>query len=353
MSSIYFNYTDSACPYHRLLLPARYCSEKFAIEHGWEFLVGDGLPPGHDIYVLTGLVNEATIIHIARLKRRGAKFVWSVDDDWKTIPDWNPAKPTEDQLALYDLLKQMADWVMTSTPHLASTFDDIKHKVVCAPNLLDLARFPQVQHQVDDKTGLKHYNMEVSLPVRIVWSGGITHKNDMEVMTDTLERVLGTYNPSQVIVVFQGMAPPPRLLRKYLHRGLFHQPAVPFAAYQNILNSINPHIYLAPLAPVEFNLSKSNLRVIEGWALMATPLASDWGEYRCIQSGEDGRLADTPDEWWTGLNRLIKDHEYRLQLAANGRQRVEAQYSWDNPRCRQPWNEAFTKILGIENECSS
>lgn len=344
-NSIYFNYPyDAGCPYHRLLLPARFCGEDIGKLTGWTFHVGDGFPPGHNIYALTGLPNESAVIMVARLKAKGAKFVWSLDDDWLSIPDWNPAKPNDNQLAMWYLLREIADWIIVSTPRIAETLKDVSDKVLIAPNLLDLSAFPPCDYSVMEN-GERAYNIKFQMPVRVVWSGGVTHSGDVAVIEDVIERILSTYTFQQVAVIFQGMAPPSKLVTKYLYKGLFHQPSVPFTSYQQVLNSINANVYLAPLAPIGFNLSKSNLRIMEAWALMAPPIASEWGEYSCIRSGHDGRLVINSDGWWDALNRLIKDHEYRFTLAANGRKRVEDEYDWNNKKCRKPWYQLFSKIL--------
>lgn len=342
MPKFFFNYSvDSACPYHRLLLPARYCRDEMAAR-GVELVAGEGMPPGYDVYFFHGLANQDGVLAFQKLKNKGAKFVWSVDDDWLTIPDWNPAKPDEDGIASYHLLKGLADWVLTSTPHLARTFSDVGRKVLCAPNLMDVSAFPEVPYTTMPD-GSRNYAFDVRLPVRVVWTGGVTHKKDVEVMTEAADMVLDRLK-GKAVVVYQGMSPPAPLLTKYLHRGLFHQKSVPFASYQSILNSVQANVYLAPLAKVDFNLAKSNLRVMEGWCLMAPPVATPWGEYNCIQSGVDGRYADSPDEWYSAIHRLVTDHPYRLTMAAEGRKRVEESYSWAEPSCRVDWVNAFTRI---------
>lgn len=343
MPTMYFNYPqDSACPFHRLLMPARFCGPAFK-EYGWTIECGEGLPPGKDVYVFHGLPNEVAVFEAAKLKRKGARFVWSVDDDWTTIPDWNPARPGDQGLAIYDIMVNLADFILTSTPALAATFD--RPGVLCAPNLIDSAAFP-APPKVTENDGSTRYDFKVELPIRVTWVGGGTHKGDVEVLVEPLARLLDKHGPGRVALIFQGLAPPPALLGRYLHRGLYHQPPVPFASYQKIVNSIKPDVYLGPLAKIPFNLSKSNLRLMEGWMLCAPPVATPWGEYGCIRSGEDGRVADSPEEWYSALNRLVTDHEYRLGMAARGRDRAEAEYDWNNPACRKPWYEAIARILG-------
>lgn len=346
MNSLHMNWPmDGGCTYHRILQPARFCGEAFK-KYDWEVSVGEGLPPGHDIYWLHGLPSPFAITELVKAKRRsGSKIVWGLDDDWLSIPDWNPATPSDEAMANYEIMKSIADWIVCSTPQLASTLSSVSPKVLWAPNLLDLSLFP-IPNYTTDSAGGRNYDIQVDIPVRVVWSGGNTHKNDLIEMEEAIHKVMENFTRDEVVVIYNGMMPPPKLLTKYLHKGLFHQPSVPFCQYQKVLNSITPSIYLAPLSPIEFNLSKSNLRIIEGWALMACPVASDWGEYKCVKEGKNGFLAWTPSDWYDGLSRLIKDHESRVKMAINGRQVVEREYDWNNPVCRAKWYEVFAKILG-------
>lgn len=347
MNSLWMNFPqDSACTFHRILQPGRYCSDTIK-EFGWETHVGDGLPTGHDVYWLHGLPSMHAIVELVKLQRKGAKIVWGVDDDWLTIPDWNPAKPSEESMANYDIMKKMADWIVVSTPHLWDTFSDVADKVRWAPNLLNLGAFntPPFESAQD---GGRYYSLEVELPIRMVWSGGHTHKNDLLEMEEPLVKIMEKFTKDKVVLIYNGMPPPPSLLKKYLHNGLFHQPPVPFPQYSNVLNSIKCDIYLAPLAPIEFNLSKSNLRIIEGWALKTCPVASNWGEYgKTIKHEENGVLVNSPEEWYDSLARLIEDHQYRLQMAINGRNLVEKEYDWNVPQARSQWISVFRDILDI------
>lgn len=354
MPSVWFMYPgDNGCAWHRCLLPARYCAPALA-EAGWDLLVGEGLPVGHDIYVLHGLPVAQALGEIGKIKRRGATFVWSVDDDWSTIPDWNPANPGDSGMAVYEIMRRFADYIIVSTPALARTFSDRADTVLMAPNLLDVSVFPRLPVE-EDGNGKSYVNVQPKLPVRVVWAGGPTHTGDLDPVTEVLDEFCAKYvlpdgngNHQRAVLIYFGAMPHPRLLRKYLNRGLFHQPMVPLASYQSVLNSIDAHVYLAPLAPIAFNESKSNLRVMEAWALCAAPVASAWGEYNCITSGSDGRLATTPDEWWSGLKRLVTDAEYRIRLAVNGRMRLERDYDWNKPECRAPWMKVFERLTGVK-----
>jgi glycosyltransferase involved in cell wall biosynthesis len=69
-------------------------------------------------------------------------------------------------------------------------------------------------------------------------------------------------------------------------------------------------------------------------------VASPVGVNRAIiRHGENGLLADTPEEWAGGLARLIEDAALRARLGQAARRTVEAEYSL--ARC----SEAFVAVL--------
>jgi glycosyltransferase involved in cell wall biosynthesis len=251
-------------------------------------------------------------------------------------------------------MKEIADYIIVSTPALAATFSDVKDKVLVAPNLLDLSMYPEVASEEftdsDGKKG-KYYDIKVHTPVRVVWVGSETHRGDVDEITEGLDEFLAKYcglqNGNKAVVIFSGMLPHGNIVRKYLHKGLLHQPMVPFVSYHQVLTSIQPHVYLAPLASIPFNQAKSNLRVIEGMALCAPSVASSWGEYETtIKDGVDGVLSYTPDSFYSKLVEVVTDPEYRVSLASHGRMKVETQYNWAEKKCRQAWYNVFDKILG-------
>lgn len=330
---------DNACPFHRMLMPARFCAPDFA-PLGCDIKVGAHLESGRDWIAVHGLPEPLFMLEVQRHKNKGSKFLWSLDDDFLSIPESNPAKPGEIGLVVYEIAKAIADLILVSTRAIADTLSDVAHKVVVAPNLIDLSAFPKWDRNAT--------TAEVELPVKIGWAGGPTHKDDTEQLVDPLSRVLDRFGPDQVQLVWFGPLPPPTLIRDYLRKGLLYQPMEMFANYQLMINAIDPDIWLAPLDPVPFNASKSNLRIMEAWGLQAVPVATPHGEYNCIRSGEDGRYAATADEWYSALSRLVQDHEYRMNLADHGRYRVGQEYDWNNFACRKPWLDVFARIFDVD-----
>lgn len=352
----YFFYpNDGGVSFHRTLQPARFCQNRY--KDKWNFEVGPGPAHGRELYYFAGLPDtrnaQNTLLEIQYLRRKGAKFVWSVDDDWLSIPEWNPANPGDSGLCVYDVMKELADYVVVSTPYLAETFKELGDKVLIAPNLLDLSLYPQVPFNYftdnDGRSG-KQYEIKIQQPVRVVWSGSETHRGDIEEITDPLDRFLDGYCgvgvQQKATVMFVGMFPHGSIVRKYLHKGLFYQAMVPFASYHSLISSTQPAVCLAPLTKIPFNRGKSNLRILESWALCAAPVATSWGEYSTtINHRQDGMISGTIEQFYSDLEEVVNDHELRVSLASHGRMQVEMQYNWDREECKSQWYNVFDRIL--------
>jgi glycosyltransferase involved in cell wall biosynthesis len=330
--------TDDACRFHRCLQPARFVPQDLPGVRLDCSSLNAHLSDGYDAFCMHGLPMPESFEQVAKWHRHGKKFVWSLDDDFLSVPDWNPAKPPDRAMDSYYLARSLADHILVSTPALADTFGGRwANRVVLAPNLLDLTLHPPAGHPPGD--GL----------LTVMWSGGPTHARDVDAVVPAVRRVLDEH-PGKVQVVWFGQSPHPALAASHLHKGLVWQPGVPLSMYWQVLAGIRPHIVLAPLLPCDFNLSKSAIRVYEAWALSAAVLATPWGEYAGVRDGEDGLVCRTEDDWYDHLSLLVRDAESRAALAAAGRRRVEAYHSWQSPAARRPWADGWSKILGADRE---
>lgn len=325
---------DEGCRFHRLLQPARFvgAEPEFAGR-----VVCDKFPdrrPGDAVVVHGGFMERSLPVWVGEAVHEGGKFVWSIDDDFKSIPDWNPYKPKPEAWWGYHFPARAADAVLCSTESLADTFrGKVFGDVFVAPNLHDLTLYPTPEPPKN--TGV----------VTIVWAGSPTHRRDVEVVEKAVDHVLTKYS-RRAEFIFIGGPPPDGLMQRWLHRGLDVLDGQPLALYPQVLTAARPHVFLAPMFPCDFNRSKSNLRVLDGWALSSAVVASPFGEYACVRDGLDGLVAGSPDEWVDALDALVRNDGLRERLGAAGRKRAEAEYDWNNPACRGPWRAFYRAVLG-------
>ncbi len=336
MSSLFLSYlSDSPCPYHRLLCPARFTAPDFPNDT-IDCTGGGRIPAGYDVYGFTGCPYPQSFAEFGQWMLAGAKFLWSVDDDHQSVPDWNPSKPSQEMMGAWHLVGRACDHILCSTHHLAGTFPrEIRYKTLVAPNLLDLNQYPNNGPAGEDG------------PIRVLWSGSSTHLHDTAKVTEAVDILLSKWGDRKAQFIFFGQPPPQILLKKYLHRGVVWQMMVPFVQYWQVVNSFRPHIVLAPLDDCLFNRSKSNLRVLEAWALNAAVVASPVGEYgTTVVHGSSGLLASTTDEWVDALTVLVESASLRSRYAVTGRAEVEKNWNWRRWECRRPWREVFAHVLG-------
>ncbi len=101
-------------------------------------------------------------------------------------------------------------------------------------------------------------------------------------------------------------------------------------------------IGVMPLRNSAWERGKCAFKIIQYFALGIPAVASPVGMNKdVIDSGENGYLASTDDEWREALERLIHDKNLRQKLGENGRNKVKNEYST---------KVLFPKILDVIRE---
>lgn len=310
---------QNPCLYNRIYLPAIH-SKHDNIEH----TVGTNLPTtGFDAVHIHGVHNVEDIVEFLRFKIRGIKVLWSIDDDYLSIPMWNGNALNESRLEFYQMATALADSIIVTNASLDATFKRTSDCHV-APNLIaEVVDFQKPKNDV----------------VKILWQGSTTHKEDLAIVGPALENVLGKYG-DKVEMVYWGSNPTDELYKQFAYKNLTIEDAVPIAKYHKKLKAINPDIVVAPLVDCPFNRSKSNLRILDAWSCKAAVIASSVGDYRStINAGIDGIL--TNDNFQRYLEMLIEEEQYRKDLQEEGFARCKKDYNWATD----------TKWVGVFERC--
>ena len=283
----------------------------------WDSSDGKEPPPSVRIMGLAKPI-EADVIVMQRPSRRwwsdlipfvqasGVKVVVDVDDMFAHIDDGNVAKggyatkgaKAEAQGADWiDLACRQADLVTCTTPALAKRYGHGHVKIL--PNFVPESYF--LTFGVGPET--------------IGWSGSVgTHPKDLQVTRGAVQsaldasgwtfRVVGTGVRVQELL---------ELTEKPQACGW-----VDFSGYA--LELARLRIGIVPLADTLFNRSKSALKLMEMTACGAAVVASPTPDNERIAKMGIGVIATTPQQWRKRLNALVKNDEYRLDLAGQGRE---------------------------------
>ena len=325
--SFYAKTTTTHAGYlNRLNLPFRYLQQDFP-HHSLTLSKAD---PDREYngYFSYALSPAKNLPYFARWKEKGT-WVWVLDDLHSDLPPWHERKTNEEELGLWAAHRELADLIVVSTPALAEGVG-WPEKTLVAPYLIEPSA----------------YRIEGPAPesgkLRVLWCGSDSHLGDLRLIDGAVDRLVKEFG-DRVEFLFIG-AGPERSLRDHWNRGVRLLEWVPLDQYWNLLSAVKPHLTLAPLVDHPFNRCRSNLRVIEAWAMHSPVVASPVGEYRFLREGVDGLFAETEDQWVDRVSWLLREPELRHSLARAGRERVEREWSWNNPHCRSPWRSVVEEI---------
>lgn len=378
-----------ACGYYRSYLPSKYMKENF--QH--TFYVEN-----QDFLNLASLGwFDATVMHrtppvqllsvFQNLKSCGKFMVYEFDDDLFNVPEWNlnhKSIDIESQERARSCIR-MADMVVGSTDALKEISDRPEISFT-GPNLIDMIQVgPKLQCSRRVDIELKGYKPSYKKegvveflgpgkrktqddvnsrynPVRILWTGSNTHDKDLDVMVKVVRKMIDKYGVS-VRFLFFGYCPPQFLVNRvssgnsegrlaikdeFAHALSYISP-VQMNKYYESIRTIDPDLAVCPLNDHVFNLSKSNLKVLEMSAFGIPCIASDIGPYRFLNDHKGCGFVvkdnDSVNSWIDTIEMAVMQHDLRQKVSCNARSMVENYWSWntDNEN-RRKWDKVFNTI---------
>jgi glycosyltransferase involved in cell wall biosynthesis len=216
-----------------------------------------------------------------------------------------------------------ADAVTVSTPYLAEVIHSeygYRGRIYILPNCLD-------------EQALRLEPVEQGGPMTVGWAGSDTHRGDFEHVRGPLRRWFARHPE----VAFRTMGVP--------YGYLVDQPgpAKPWIPVWDdpvgYMRALDWQVGLAPLAPTQFNRSKSALKALEYAARGIVVVASDVEPYRrFVRHGETGFLVSRDHEWAEALDALVGDEQLRVKMAAAAREQAA---EWTIDRHAHLWEQAY------------
>ncbi|MBO4632766.1 MAG: glycosyltransferase [Lentisphaeria bacterium] len=157
-------------------------------------------------------------------------------------------------------------------------------------------------------------------------SGTSTHDRDFDLCSGALLRILKEY--PQTSLTIHGMLKLPKsfsaIEEKRIHRVEF----IPFSEYSQAIQRFD--INLIPLERNCFNDCKSNIKYLEASKAGIPSIASPCAEFRkVIVPGENGFLAENPEQWYEALKQLVESRELRIRIGTAARETVYRKYAVD------------------------
>ncbi len=302
---------QSACAYYRMILP----EAELNVVHGQSTTLTMQLPvdladPIYDVdLMVVQRIADPNISQFLR-DRFDRPVIYELDDLVMHLHRSNTMAwdyyEVDNRLEVLAETMRNADALTTTTATLAEELSFYNERVFvldnCLPNWV-------VNLNKPEHTG----------PVRIVYTGGPSHMDDVEhyrygigatikVLGDRVE--LHTYGHPWMREL--GLTDAGHVK--------FRPWTMDFPSYQASLCDYD--IGIAPLKNTRFNRSKSAIKVYEYWAAGVVPVVSDVDPYKVVNHGVDGMVCRTNADWREAITALVEDPEMLLRMRAAGYERV-------------------------------
>ncbi len=244
-------------------------------------------------------------------------------DDYAANPnigllDTASAKGLFDGALLYRQALIRCRNVIASTPYLAERMQSVGGGAsALVENALDTETMAGARTTRRPKDGRIHI---------FYGSGTRTHDADFALIAPALKRVADHHENVDIILVGE-LNPPEELLRLNRFTTRVRQlPACPYPEYLALLAAAD--IGIAPLAPVNFNEAKSNIKFLEAAAVGLPSVCSPRSAFAdAIRHNETGLLAEGTDQWYDALTSLIINPDLRTRIGEAARKQVFERYS--------------------------
>lgn len=227
------------------------------------------------------------------------------------VGEFDP-KANAKRLASFERVMGTVDAIITTTLKLRTYALQFNPNVVVIPNCIDPHLFPDRRPSKDTT-------------IRIVWSGGSSHYEDLAVIKPVLKEILTEFPQVEYHHVGQGFK---GILKDLPEKRVFTYRWLPPEAHGYRLVTIGADIGLCPLERNAFNTYKSSVKHYEYAGAGMVTVARNIEPYtEDITHGKTGVLYEDNDDLKTKLVELITDPLKRASVADAARKDVLARRS--------------------------
>ncbi|WP_462252252.1 glycosyltransferase family 4 protein [Ekhidna sp.] len=253
-------------------------------------------------------------------KKSKAKLVFDFDDSiW--LQDESSNQSVFQKLknpAKTGKIISYCDLTIAGNDYLANYASNHTDNITIIPTTIDLDEYSRVEIKKSEK-------------VCIGWSGSFSTIKHFESAVEALKIIKDKYHDK---VYFKVIGDGNYANQELDIKGL------PWKAQTEVSDLCEIDIGIMPLPDDDWSKGKCGLKGLQYMALEIPTIMSPVGvNSDIINSGENGFLAGTTEEWVEKLSLLIEDSQLRMKVGKAGRSTVEKEYSVDVNKDK--WLSAF------------
>lgn len=222
------------------------------------------------------------------------------------------------------------DALTVSTEDLYEFHKKEMPKIYHLPNNLDVKEWSKYPRYVYDDG-----------KIVIGFIGSASHSEGIKIVKKPVLEIMQKY-PQVKLLITHIYAP---LIADYPAEIKNRIEFVPWLKLQEFPASIKKlgiDIGLAPLTDNMFNRAKSNLRWMEYSLSHMAPIVSPVKPYLCVKDGVTGLVAKEQKEWYSAIEKLVLDRDFRLKLSENAFAEICTNYNID--KNIHLWDNAYKEI---------
>lgn len=293
-------------------------------------LVDVTYPDDADVVVMQRVTHKYLSQAIAMMTTRGTAVVIDMDDDLSCIHPTNAAYS-----ALHPQMTGEHAWTYADR-----ACDDATLVTVSSERLTKVYGKPGHARVIENYIPQTYFDIPRYDSKAIGWAGLLaTHPEDVPELRIPISRLVSEGHKFNVIGNPDGVA---RALGVN-DEDIESTGPKPIAEWPAAVATLG--IGLAPLADSRFNASKSWLKPLEYAALGIPSVMSPRAEYRALNKLGVGHLASKPRQWYSIIQKLITDNEYRQECSVRDREIAATMTIELNAwRWLEIWTEAYDRV---------
>jgi len=176
--------------------------------------------------------------------------------------------------------------------------------------------------------------------IRINWSGGSSHYQDVFILKDVLPAIAKKYPEAKIMMMGCHWDALTKEIPKDQYQKLGWVPTEAYPYKQAILDI---DISIIPLEDNSFNRCKSHIKLIEQSFLGVPSVVSMVEPYRSFYAGNNMVMVNNDDaSWFEGISRLIEDEQLRRDIGRNAE--IKARAEFDADKQAHQWADAYAKL---------
>lgn len=281
----------------------------------------------YDIIVLQQPRGMAWMRKILALQERGKTVLYEIDDYLHGIRkmedhDFRDSF-TKKELKSFEICMQVCDGIICSTEYIARRYRAFNEKTWVCMNGIDAGRYKLTRPQ--------------RLTVNIGWAGATGHAKAFNPWAQQVARIMQEYDTACFVSIGQNYAE--AFAEPFGRERCISTPFTSLETYPAAMTMFD--IALGSAGKGSFFRGKSDLRWLEAAAL-GVPIIADPVVYPDIVHGETGLHAETPEEIYDCLDRLVGNEEARERIGQQARQ-----YVLENRTMQQAavqWGRVFNEV---------